>query len=135
MAAIDIKLKKSATKTIKLDNGIELAVDYPTASQWSKLQELLYQVFLIDEEINNCKDSFKVVELKARKISLMNEYMKQFLRYTIKDIKGIDGEIKVVNNELDNESYEAITYDLIQVRTLYDLISSEINFDEVDKKK
>lgn len=135
MRAINLILKKNAVKKIPLENGIELTIDYPTAEQWSKLQEFLYQAFLIEDEIEKETDKFAKVQLKSKRISLLNDYMRYFLKYTIKDIKGIGEEVKLINNELSDELWNALTFDLNQVRVLYDVISEEIEFNDLDKKK
>lgn len=137
MQAIDIKLRNRVTKTIQLNDNIQLVVDYPTVEQWNKLQSLLAEIVFTEEEIEKTTDKKELIKLKAYKVELMNNYMKLFLRYTIKDIKDNSGtiKVKVVNNELDEESYDAIVYDINQVRALFDIIHDEVSFNEIDKKK
>ncbi len=67
-------------------------------------------------------------------MNLMQEYMNNVVRYCLKGVKGYDFEIKLKDNELDEDTYEAICYDINQVRELFELITKEIEFNEVDKK-
>jgi len=131
---INIKLKNKLSKTIKVGE-VELTIDYPNIEQHERLNEILLQSVFLDSEIKKETDSVKIAQLQAKKFSLFNDYMRLFLRYTIKGINGLDYKVNLVNNELDDESYEAICYDIEQVKALFNIIYEELDFNDTDKKK
>jgi hypothetical protein len=131
---INIKLKNRPSKIINV-NGYEIKIDYPTIEQQDQLNEILFQSIFIDNKIRETKDPLLIAKLQAEKVNLYNQYMRLFLRFTIKDIKGLPEAIKVENNQLSDDSYEKLCYDLEQVRTLFNVINNEIEFTETDKKK
>lgn len=112
---IKLAKKKSKSDWIKIDE-VELLVDYPTNEQEVRLQEVMVDSSL-DKEVRNLR------------------YARLFLKFVIKDWKGIDEECKLYNNELDNELWLALTSDIPQTLTIFGKLFEELSFTEVDKKK
>ncbi len=131
---MEIKLKRANSKEIKLDDKHSIVVDYPTFKQNQNLNYILAEIFAIESLLEKA-DTIEKSKLIAKKMNLMQEYMNNVVRYCLKGVKGYDFEIKLKDNELDEDTYEAICYDINQVRELFELITKEIEFNEVDKKK
>ena len=118
-----ISTKKSFNNWIKVgENGEQFLVDYPSVDQQQELQSIQFG------------DKYSGGD-KALK------FFQYFLKYVIKDWKGItdeDGkEIKCIvkNNELDNELWWSLVSDQMEAIKLYKICFDELNFTDTDKKK
>lgn len=121
---ITLSKKKTFGDWIELEDGIKMKIDYPTRAQERELLN-----FLIGEESKELITPAKL------------DYMRYFLKYTIKDWKGIKDEdgneipCRLKNNELDTELWEDLIANLDQSINLWVKINSELEFDVYDKKK
>jgi len=113
---LTLKKKRSKTDWIKLDDGQKLLIDYPTLEQSQGLETILMDDTLDDK----------------RK---MLEYQRLFLRYTIKDWKGLPEKCELVNNELRKDLWEDLVRSFTQTINLFTLINSELEWTVNDSKK
>ena len=100
---------------VKLDEDISFFIDYPTMEQEQKLQEIIYSDF------ENGSNQVK--------------YTQHYLKYVIKDWKGIDLKCELVNNELKDDIWWLLVRDLTRASSLFALFRGELEFSDVDKKK
>lgn len=124
---LTIAKRKSFNDWIQIneDEDVKLKIDYPSREQSVKLKEILLDFSDIDD-------------MKSRD---MYKFMREFIRYTIKDWKGIvddDGEeIKcvLVKGALRDDLLYDLTSDMEQCISIYSKINEQIKFTEIDKKK
>lgn len=107
---VTLRKKLSKDGWIKLSNEHSIKVDYPTREQYDHLETLIEE-------------------------NKMFMFYKYLIKYTIKDWKGLEVECKLKNNELHDELWDAICYNVNQVTELALLINKEIEFLDVDLKK
>ena len=112
---IKLALKKSNSHWLEIDD-VKFLVDYPTNQQNVELQEIFLDTN-VSADIRNLR------------------YAKKFLKYTIKDWQGIDTKCMIINNELEDELWYALTNDINQTLTIFGKINDELSFTESDKKK
>ena len=132
---IKIALKQNLAKEIKIDDTHSIVIEYPSIEQKQILDEILLTITLLDEELKKVKNPVELAKINAKKISLMHEFMKLTIRFCLKQVKGYDFNLELEGNQLDDKTFEAICYDVKQVTSLFELISKEIEFNELDKKK
>ena len=120
-----IVLKKSLSKWVKVskDDTVEFLIDYPTIKQGEHLDELKYDA--LGKYFN---EDLKIDLAKFLK------YKRYYLKYVIKDWKGLGDKCELKDGELTDELWTALTRDENQVNLLYELIA-ELDFDNSDKKK
>ena len=106
--------KKSKTNWIEIDN-IKLLIDYPTNNQEMLLQEIL---------LDNLSEQIKQLR-----------YARLYLRYTIKDWKGIEADCLIINNELEKDLWESLVSDSMQALTIFGKVYEQLTVTENDKKK
>jgi len=118
-----LSLKKSFNNWVKVGKeGEEFLIDYPSIEQDQKLQSIKFS----DEFSGNDKPL---------------KYFQYFLKFVIKDWKGITGEdgkpikCKLVNNELEEELWWALVSDEAMAMELFTICNKELEFTENDKKK
>ena len=137
-----IVLKESKTGWIKIDDELELLIDYPTIEQDNKLKKILYEVSFIPELDFENQDNL-LGESKAHLMALNSLYFQYYIRYTIKDWKGINDpegnavECIIVNNEIEAKLWTKLCR-VIPLNDLYEIvkkIKAELEFTEIDKKK
>jgi len=138
---MEIVLKESKTGWVKVNEDISVLVGYPTSDQDIKLKKILYEVGFMPNFDAEKVDLLSPAD-RATVMSLNERYYKQYLKYTIKDWKGVRSEngteitCKVVNNELDNDLWERLCrMSMNDVFELVKLMKKEIDFTESDKKK
>jgi hypothetical protein len=138
---MEIILKESKTGWIKVNDDISVLVGYPTSEQDIKLKKILYEVGFMPGFDADKIDSLSPAD-RATVMSLNERYYKQYLKYTIKDWKGVRSEngteipCKVVSNELDNELWDKLCrMPMKDIFELVKLIKAETDFTESDKKK
>lgn len=139
---MDIILKQSKTGWVKVSNEISVLVDYYTMAQGEKLKQILYEVGAMpDFEL---KDASKLSpENKARLMMLNERYYKLFIKYTIKDWRGVKNssgdeiEFSLSGDEMESGLWEQLcrSMALKDIYELVKLIKNEIEFSEADKKK
>lgn len=112
---IKLAKKKSKSDWVKVDN-VEFLIDYPTNSQEIELQDIAFNLSL-DQTVRQLK------------------YARQYLKFVIKDWKGIDEKCLVINNELENDLWEGLCKDSEQVLTIFGVIFKELEVTDADKKK
>lgn len=124
-----IKLAKKHTfgNWVDMGDGVSFQIDYPTATQQQELDGLMIKMGSCDPEKPN---------------EVMLEYARLFIRYTVKDWKGIDEKCELTNNMLKKELWERLTTDpqnsyemIAQSINMWVKISAELEFTDVDKKK
>jgi len=133
-----IALKNSKSNWIKISDSLELLIDYPSREQEYKLKEIVYST------LRNLKDTNEMTDEELGKSIMLNQKrLEYYLKFTIKDWKGVtdsnENEIpfKLVNNEMDNllwDSWMRII-EFTELRDIHDKIFSELEFNEIDKKK
>ena len=139
---MEIVLKESKTGWVKVNEDISVLVGYPTSEQDIRLKKILYEVGFMPHFDPEQIDSLSPAD-RATVMSLNERYYKQYLKYSIKEWKGIrltsgtEVVCKVVNNELDNELWEMLCRALTMndVYELVKLIKAETEFNDSDKKK
>jgi len=133
-----IALKNSKSNWIKISDSLELLIDYPSREQEYKLKEIVYSTLRKLKDTNEMTD-----EELGKSIMLNQKRLEYYLKFTIKDWKGVtdsnENEIpfKLVNNEMDNllwDSWMRII-EFTELRDIHDKIFSELEFNEIDKKK
>jgi hypothetical protein len=133
-----IALKKTKMNWIKFGDSIEFLIDYPTREQEYKLKEIVYST------LRNLKETAEMSDEELGKSIMLNQKrLEYYLKFTIKDWKGISDEegndlsCKLVNNELENILWDSWmkNIDFTELRNIHDLIFSELEFNELDKKK
>ena len=150
-------LKHSPTNWIDIDEEVKFKIDYLTDAQEDKLDELIFEmnyIMTLPEDYNNLEKEEKTKELikiindltpeqKARFDVINKKYYRYYLKFTIKDWKGIkDGDgnevnCKVINDELDTRLWQGLIKNLSlnDMITIAQKIQKELEFTEVDKKK
>jgi len=140
---VEIKLKHSNSKWVEFPDA-KFKIDYPTIEQQDNLNELLFQIAFIDENLLEGKVTENLPANKKAKLMVLNsQYYRLFLRYTIKDWEGIldeEGEnvkCKIVNDELYEPYWIGLCKELTtaQLASHWEKINKEIQFDDTDKKK
>jgi len=117
-----ISKKKTFNDWVKGSDGEEYLIDYPTIEQQQHLQSIQAG----DEFSGNDKPL---------------KYYQYFLKYVIKDWKGITDEdgipvkCKLVNNELEDNLWWSLVGGITGVLDLAVLFNNELAFNETDKKK
>ena len=117
-----LTLKKSNSHWVKGTEGEEFFIDYPTREQEQFLQGIVF-----GDEYSGMDKALK--------------FAQYFLKFTIKDWKGIKDEdskeIKclVKDNELDTDLWWALVRDTKQAFDLYFIFEKELEFTINDKKK
>ena len=145
---MQIVLKHNPSHWVEIGDGIKVLVDYPTIEQKDKLDELLYELTFnagddVTAENLDKKLSRIAPNRKAKMISLNQMYQKLYLKYVIKDWKGIKDEkgkaVKCIieDNELENSLWTDLCRELRMedLTKLYQLLLNELEFTDVDKKK
>ena len=123
---------------IKISDSLELLIDYPTREQEYKLKEIVYST------LRNLKDTSDMSDEELGKSIMLNQKrLEYYLKFTIKDWKGVTDEenndipFKLVNNEMDNILWDSWmkNIEFTELRNIHDAIFSELEFNEIDKKK
>ena len=139
---MNIVLKDSKTGWIKISDELEVLVDYPTIEQSNKLRKILFEVSLIPNLQFETQDNLLASD-KAQLMALNDLYFKYYIKYTIKDWRGVtdkDGnpiECKLISNEIESVLWSKICR-AISIEDLYELvkkIKGQLEFTEEDKKK
>ena len=139
---MDIVLKESKTGWIKVTDEISILVGYYNMQQEEKLRQILYEVGSMPEF--ELKDLEKFTpENKARLMTLNERYFKLFIKFTIKDWKGVknskgeDVPFVLQKDEMETELWESLcrSMSLKDIYELHKMIKKEIEFTETDKKK
>jgi hypothetical protein len=132
-------------KWIDVDEKVGFKVDYLEPDQSYKLQVLLKKG--IDFKIEYDEDGLPIVanmteEQKARFDAAWDYYIKVYLKYVIKDWKGIKdakgNEIKcvLVNNELEESLWKVLCSQPMLVLYLFvETSTKKLRFIDTDKKK
>ncbi len=116
---MELALKKSFNKWIKIDEDTEFKVDYPTVDQEIKLQNYMID-FSVDETVRQYN------------------YARYYIRCTVKDWRGAkvkDIPFSLIKNEMQKDLWWSVVKDPLQAMDLFTLISTEMKFDTTDKKK
>jgi len=133
-----IALKNSKSNWIKISDSLELLIDYPSREQEYKLKEIVYST------LRNLKDTNEMTDEELGKSIMLNQKrLEYYLKFTIKGWKGVtdsnENEIpfKLVNNEMDNILWDSWmrVIEFTELRDIHDKIFSELEFNEIDKKK
>jgi hypothetical protein len=148
---MDIKLKKSKSKWVDIDEKSQFLIEYPTIEQSEELKEIAMTIALIDDSLLLQETPDKrtltleklTAEDKAKMLKLSERLYKRTIRYCVKDWKGVPNEegenvkCRVINNELDYELYEQLVrdLDLNELAHIYNCIQNETELTENDKKK
>ena len=109
---------------------VKFKVDYPTQDQKYILESIMQESTVLDNE--GKPESYKMAE--------WNKFTRHYLRFTVKDWKGITSngkeiKCKLVNNELEESLWNGITADDGLAGLLYDAINKALKWDATDKKK
>ena len=126
--------KFSDSDWLKLDDEVSVKVDYPTREQQKELDRIALSKF---KEFNvNSFDELNDNQ-KVELILANQEYTELYLRYTIKDWRGLGEDCKVENNQLDAEQWGRLIRGTSreELTKLYELIYKELSFTDTDKKK
>lgn len=123
---IKLALKKSFNNWVDMGDGVSFLLDYPTREQEQKLEDFKYgemtNADLIREgSVTKTKDSLK--------------YIRYYIKYTVKDWKGIDVPCVLSLNELDDNLWWSLVKNELQAMQIFSVISKELEFTEADKKK
>jgi hypothetical protein len=123
-----ITLKKSLSKwlAVDTDDEVQFLIEYPSIKQGEHLDELRYDAF---GKYANFEGDFKIDLAKFLK------FKRYFLKYTIKGWKGVDEDCQIIDNELEDNQWQALTRSEERVNKLYELIYPEVDFNQDDKKK
>ena len=113
---LTLKKKKSKSDWVKVSDTQALKVDYPTLEQAQLLEDIL-----LDEDINDKKRMLK--------------YQRYFLKFSIKDWKGLVDKCELIDNELELSLWQSLTLSFTQTTALFDLVNKELEWTEFDKKK
>lgn len=100
-----------------MGDGVEFKLDYPTDVQEMKLQDIRFGT----KQESDTGAFFK--------------YIQRFIKYTVKDWKGIDVPCKITGGELEDDIWWALVRDQEQALKIYTIISKELEYTESDKKK
>ena len=118
-----LALKKSLTRWVKVGKeNEEFYIDYPSIEQEQELQSIKFS------------EKFTGIDKGLR-------FSQQFLKYIIKDWKGIKDEegneikCKLIDNELDTELWWALVGDANMSMELFAICWKELEFTDNDKKK
>ena len=111
---ITLAKKKALNDWIKLEE-VEIKIDYPTLEQEQKLQEIRFS--------------------KEFSTAVYIEYVQRYLKYVIKDWKGISEPCQLVNNELEDNLWWSLVKNTDQAIKLYTVIEKELELLDTDKKK
>ena len=118
-----LALKKSLTRWVKVGKeNEEFYIDYPSIEQDQELQSIKFS------------EKFTGIDKGLR-------FSQQFLKYIIKDWKGIKDEegneikCKLIDNELDTELWWALVGDANMSMELFTICWKELEFTDNDKKK
>jgi len=118
-----LALKKSLTRWVKVGKeNEEFYIDYPSIEQDQELQSIKFS------------EKFTGIDKGLR-------FSQQFLKYIIKDWKGIKDEegneikCKLIDNELDTELWWALVGDANMSMELFAICWKELEFTDNDKKK
>lgn len=139
---MNIILKESKTGWIKVSEGISVLVGYYNMQQEEKLKQILYEVGAMPDFELKDLDKF-TPENKAKLMTLNERYFKLFIKYTIKDWKGVktsageDVPFELVNDEMESGLWQRLCQSMAlkDIYELVKLIKKEIEFTESDKKK
>jgi len=137
---MEIMLKESKTGWVKVSDSISVLVGYPTIEQDEELKKILYEVGFITNDQN--VDDLTPKD-KSDLMSLNEKYYKLYLKYTIKDWKGVnfsggdEAVFKLTKNEMDDGLWQKLCRALVlsDIYELVKLIKKEIDFNDSDKKK
>ena len=113
---LTLKKKGISTNWVKLEEDQALKVDYPTLSQSERLEEVL-----LDDTIDDKKRMLK--------------YQRLFLKFTIKDWKGLDDKCELIENELASELWEDVVSNFTQVSFLFEKVNKVLEWNNFDGKK
>ena len=115
-----LALKKSLTRWVKVGKeGEEFYIDYPSIDQEQELQSIKFS------------EKFSGVDKGLR-------FSQQFLKYIIKDWKGIKDEegneikCKLVDNELETDLWWALVGDANMTMELFTICWKELEFTDND---
>lgn len=141
-------LKKSKSKWIEVKDfeNVKVKIDYYTIEQSERIREIFFQIIFNNPNYSRAKEDKKIEltpEQMAKEKSLLEKIAKMNIRFCVKTWEGVtdeDGgivECKIVNNEMEKETYESFirNFDYSQIIRLGNLIEDEIQFNEADKKK
>ena len=128
---MEIKAFNNKEKTFEYRDGWFITVDYLTPGQKYKLEQIMHRGTKINSE-----------DIKKSEFSLAdwNDYIRYYLKYTIKSWKGLYSEGKEVKCKVkDDELDERLWMILIQsdelVKELYEKTIEILRWADIDKKK
>lgn len=124
---IKLALKRSYNNWVDMGDGVSFLLDYPTREQEQRLEDFKYG------EMTNAD---LIREGSATKTKDSLKYIRYYIKYTVKDWKGINIPCSLNGlNELDDELWWALVKDELQAMKIFSIISKELEFTEADKKK
>ena len=139
---MNIVLKESKTGWIKVSDEISVLVGYYNMQQEEKLKQILYEVGAMPDFELKDLDKF-TPENKAKLMTLNERYFKLFIKYTIKDWKGVKTSVGeevpfvLEKDEMETGLWQRLCQSMAlkDIYELVKLIKKEIEFTEADKKK
>ena len=112
-----ITLKKNTPTEWVEYSDAKFKIDYPKMEQIHKLQDIQASAEGIADK------------------KVMLEYARYYLKFTIKDWDGLDVPCKIVNNELEDELWYALTENIEHTFALFAIIDKALSWKDTDKKK
>lgn len=103
------------TDWLELNKEQKIKVDYPTREQSQRLQDILLHT-----------------ELGNSRMATFSQYL---IKFTVKAWEGFDEELKLINNEIENELWWRFVKDVESAMELGTLIREKVDFTISDKKK
>lgn len=135
---MQLSLKKSPSHWLVVgkneDKEVKFLIDYPTRVQQEILEEMKYDAWGKFIQATQEDGKMKMGELKIDLVKFL-KYKRHILKFVIKDWEGLEEKCVLKNGELEDELWWALVRDENKTNQLYELISPEIDFNEVDKKK
>lgn len=151
---MNIKLKGTETRWVTIEDA-EFKIDYPNIEQQDEINELQYQLSLL--QFVNRKDETEEeyaerylreldslpIESKAKIETLGRKICRLYIKYSIKDWKNINDEngnpvkCKIVNNAIEDELFNNFIKDMsfLELLTFFNAIKPKVEFTDTDKKK
>ena len=152
---MNIKLKHNDSRWVKIEDA-EFKIDYPTIEQQDEINELQYQLALlqaVDKKEDETPDEYAKryieeiqlipIEDKSKVATLTKKVCRLYMKYTIKDWKNINDEkgeavkCKVMNGAIEDDLFNSFVsnFNFLQLLTFFNMIKPEVEFTDTDKKK
>lgn len=128
-----ITLRKSFSNWIKISedeagNPVEFLIEYPDLKAQSKLDQIRFDAFEPGD-----KEAGTDAKMKGGK---WIEYMREFVRYHVRDWRGIEDKFeKGANGFMTDELLLRLTFNEVQLNNIYQVIQEQVTFNATDKKK